>query len=186
MGVRSEQSSLPAQYRRLVVLRDGGQILLRPVCRADKDAVRDMVGRLSPDTRFLRFHHYKPGLTEREIDYFCDVDQENHIALVAEMTRRGRDEIVGAGRFYRLARGDRAEVSFVVEDAEQGRGIGTVLLRSLAELARDKGVTTLVAELLYENTVMMHVFRSYDPGLRVVVNGHCYHVTFSARGPGTA
>ncbi len=164
-----------------MVLRDGGQVLLRYVDAADKDAVRRMFGRLSPDSRYLRFHHYKPGLSDREIDYFCDVDQQDHVALLAEVRRRGRDEVVGVGRLYRLPGSDSGEVSFVVEDAEQGRGIGTALLESLAGLALERGVTTLVAELLYQNTVMMHVFRRYDPALQVVVNGHCYRVSFTAR-----
>ncbi len=156
-------------------------MLVRSVRPADKAAVGAMFARLSADTRCLRFHHCKPRLSADEVDCFCEVDQEDHLALVAELPRRGRPAVVGTGRLDRLPHSDSGEVSFIVEDAEQGRGIGTALLECLAGLARERGITTLVAELLYQNTVMMHVFRRYDPDLVVVVDTHCYRVTFSAR-----
>lgn len=184
-SVPFDQSGPLDRYRRWVILRDGGRILMRAVRPADKEAVRELFARLTPETRFLRFHHYKPGLTEEEADYFCDVDQENHVALVAVLPRRGRDEIVGIGRFCRLVRGDAAEVSFIVEDAEQGRGIGTALLEVLAGLAQERGVRSLVAEVLLENTVMMQVFRRYDPDLQVTVDGNSFYVTFSPWGAGS-
>ena len=44
-----------------------------------------------------------------------------------------------------------AEVAFVVEDAHQGRGIGSVLLEHLADAARRTGISRFVAEVLPAN-----------------------------------
>ena len=70
------------------------------------------------------------------------------------------------GRYERLGPdAPDAEVAFVVEDAHQGRGIGSVLLEHLAEAAREDGITRFVAEVLPENGGMLRVFT--DVGYQV-------------------
>ena len=51
-----------------------------------------------------------------------------------------------------------AEVAFTVVDKYQGQGIGAVLMRHLAALARSAGLKELIAEVLPENTPMLKVF----------------------------
>ena len=55
----------------------------------------------------------------------------------------------------------QAEIAFVVVDAYQGQGIGTILMRHLAVLARDAGLKELVAEVLPENTAMLKLFEKF-------------------------
>ncbi|MEA1958345.1 MAG: bifunctional GNAT family N-acetyltransferase/acetate--CoA ligase family protein, partial [Chloroflexota bacterium] len=72
----------------------------------------------------------------------------------------GREEkIVAVGRYYRLPRRDVAEFALVVEDAHQGRGIGTLLLEQLAFIARDNGIRFFVGEVLIESEEMMRVIQ---------------------------
>ena len=52
-----------------------------------------------------------------------------------------------------------AEVAFVVADAHQGRGIGSVLLEHLAAAARECGIERFEAVVLAENAAMIRVFR---------------------------
>jgi ribosomal protein S18 acetylase RimI-like enzyme len=65
---------------------------------------------------------------------------------------RDRDAVVRPGQ---------AEIAFVVIDAYQGQGIGTILMRHLAILARDAGLRELIAEVLPENTAMLKVFKKF-------------------------
>ena len=71
--------------------------------------------------------------------------------------------IAGGGRFIVVQPG-QAEIAFMVVDDYQGQGIGTILMRHLAALARDAGLKELIAEVLPENTAMLKVFRKFGFG----------------------
>ena len=60
---------------------------------------------------------------------------------------------------FELERPDRAEVAFAVADEMQGRGLATVLIAHLAQVASARGVTTFTATVLPENRRMISVFR---------------------------
>ncbi len=156
-------------YRQEVRLPDGRNILIRPICSLDKKALLAFHQRLSADTLFLRYQYQKGDLTDEDLKNFCDVDYENDLALVAETQEQGDKasgrEIIGVGRYYRLADPQNAEVAFVVQDNEQGKGIGTHLLNHLAAIAYSKGIRNFVGEVLKTNGKMLSVFRKADPGL---------------------
>ena len=67
---------------------------------------------------------------------------------------------MGGGR-YIVIEPQRAEMAFVVVDAWQGRGIGSILLRHLIKIAGDAGLHELIAEVLPENRAMLKVFDKY-------------------------
>ena len=92
--------------------------------------------------------------------FFLNIDFENHVALVAETDEDGLAVIIGGGR-YIVVRPGQAEIAFVVVDAYQAQGLGTILMRHLAALARDAGLKELIAEVLPENTAMLKVFRKF-------------------------
>ena len=169
----------PPELEYLVALKDGRTTTLRPICSEDKNGILDFHSRLSPDTKFLRFHYMKARLTPSDLEQYCDVDYYESFAMVAEMQRPHGIDIVGVGRYVRFTPcSEDAEVAFVVEDAEQGNGIGTQLLLVLADIAKERGITTFVAELLNENVIMMDIFRKYRPELHQTIDGSSKNVTF--------
>ena len=92
--------------------------------------------------------------------FFLNIDFENHVALVAQIDEDGSPTIVGGGRYIVVQPG-QAEIAFVVIDAYQGQGVGTILMHHLAVLARDAGLNELIAEVLPENTAMLKVFGKF-------------------------
>ena len=173
------QSSLSHNYENRVTLLDGRDTLIRPICSADYDALRLFFRRLGPETIFLRFNYVKPFLSEAELRSYCECDTDSVFALVAQMKHNGQAQIVGVGRYDRLADQRLAEVAFVVEDGEQGNGIGTHLLSHLAVVAKNKGLEKFVAETVNYNEIMLSIFRKFDPGLRKDIDGESCKVTFS-------
>ena len=85
------------------------------------------------------------------------LEERHHVALVAVVEAESRAAIVAGGRYVVLRPGV-AEVAFVVVDDFQRQGIGAVLLRHLAAIARAAGVKELVAEVLPDNIPMLKVF----------------------------
>jgi acyl-CoA synthetase (NDP forming)/RimJ/RimL family protein N-acetyltransferase len=146
----------PAHWEADVVLADGGTVHLRPIGPDDADRLRTMHARLSPDTIYMRFFTMMRQLSDREVQRLTTVDHQRRVAFVALL----RDELVGVVRFDRLGATADAEVAVVVEDSQQGRGLGPMLLEHLASAGEDRGVERFVANVLPTNRRMLAVFRS--------------------------
>ena len=151
------QSSEASAYRAVETLRDSRRITVRAIQPHDKDAMLEAFGRVGDESRYRRFFSAKRFLTDREIDFFVDVDFADHVALVAELEENGRQVIIGGGR-YVVCAPRSAEVAFMVSDPYQGLGIGSLLMRHLVACARSAGLEMLVAEVLPENSAMLKVF----------------------------
>jgi GNAT superfamily N-acetyltransferase len=138
-----------------VVLGDGTSARVRVIGPDDGDALRSFHTRLSPESIVLRFFGPHPRLSDAEVERFTHVDGLDRVALVAERAAA----IVAVARYDRAPGTDEAEVAFVVNDAFQGQGLGTFLLRELADTARRHGIRWLIADTLSENFRMLNVFR---------------------------
>ncbi len=140
-------------------LADGLTVRLRPIRSDDLTRMLALWSRLSPETIRMRFFAPRT-MDDQQMRYFTEVDYSRRFALVAETAGR----IVGVSRFDVLDEDCRlAEFAVLVEDAEQGRGIGTALLRGLVQPAHDLGVQGFTGDVLRENSRMLRMLR--DAGL---------------------
>jgi len=149
-----------ADYSTVERLRDGRPIEIRALRPDDRAEMLAAIGRTSTQSLQRRFFAPKKGFSEQEMAFFLNIDFDNHVALVAQIDEDGHPAIAGGGRYIVVQPG-KAEIAFMVVDAYQGQGIGTVLMRHLAALARDAGLKELVAEVLPENTAMLKVFKKF-------------------------
>lgn len=162
----------PAHWEADVVLRDGATAHLRPVLPTDREALQKMYAGQSERTIYLRFFTHKPVLSDQELTRFTTVDHNNRVAFVLFLD----DEMIGIGRYDRGHSPEEAEVAFMISDAHQGRGIGSILLEHLAAAANEKGIERFTAEVLPQNRKMLNVFadagyevsREFDDGLVMV------------------
>jgi acyl-CoA synthetase (NDP forming)/GNAT superfamily N-acetyltransferase len=158
----------PADWEADVVLSDGGIARLRPIRPDDAGLLVDFYGRVSEESKYFRFFAPYPQLSPRDVTRSTQVDYVDRVALI--LTVGG--QMIAVGRYERLT-DQQAEVSFLVEDAHQGRGVGQLLLEHLAEAARERGITGFVADVLPGNQRMAqtfidagyHVDRDYQDGV---------------------
>ncbi|MER6798554.1 GNAT family N-acetyltransferase, partial [Amycolatopsis mediterranei] len=151
----------PRDWEADVVLSDGGTVHLRPIVPTDADGLVAFHAKLSERTRYFRYFGAYPRIPEKDLKRFSTVDHHDRVAFAAFLG----DDIVAVGRYERLDHGPSAEVAFVVSDAHQGRGLGSILLEHLAAAASECGLRRFVAEVLAENAAMVRVFR--DAGYQV-------------------
>ncbi|NYT96538.1 bifunctional GNAT family N-acetyltransferase/acetate--CoA ligase family protein [Salinispora sp. H7-4] len=158
-----------------VLLSDGTTVQLRPIRPADAPGIVAMHSRFSERTRYLRYFSPYPRIPERDLRRFVNVDHHDREAFVVLVS----DQIVAVGRYERLGpAATEAEVAFVVEDAYQGRGIGSVLLEHLADAARRVGIPTFVAEVLPANNAMLRVFADFGYQVRRQFADGVVHLSF--------
>ena len=150
----------PAAWAADVVLADGRTVRIRPIRPEDDERVLRLYERVSPERMYMRFFSPIPAEFARHTEHLTQVDQHEHVLIVAELG----DELVAMARYDRQPDGT-AEVAFVVDDAHQHRGLGTLLLEHLAAIGRDQGIQRFVATTLPQNWRMLAVFR--DAGYEV-------------------
>src|SRR5215470_16008125 len=166
------------------VLRDGGSIHVRAIRPDDKQRLIEHFAGLSARWVYFRFFRAKNRLTDAELQKFTELVFDGNVGLVATLWRDGAERIIGVGRFARVeAPGEprRAEIAFAVADDHQGRGVASVLLEHLTEIARAMGIEAFEAEVLGENNSMLRVFA--DSGFRVsrALDAGVFHVTFPTK-----
>lgn len=147
----------PEGWEGHVVLSDGGLAFVRPVRPDDATGLAALHRRMSRESRYLRYFTARRSLPESELLRSASVDYRDRMAFAAFVQGR-----LAAFASYARRAGDAAasaEIAFQVEDAEQGRGIGTLLLERLAAYAHERGLHRFTASVLAQNHRMIEVFR---------------------------
>jgi GNAT superfamily N-acetyltransferase len=146
-----------ASYSATETLRDGRAVEIRAQRSEDREGMHAAIARFSSGALHRRFFGVRRQFSEKETDYFLDIDFVNHVALVVVASDGGEPTIIGGGRYVVVQPG-QAEVAFAIIDAYRGLGIGSALMRHLATLGREAGRREFTAEVLSENVPMLNVF----------------------------
>jgi GNAT superfamily N-acetyltransferase len=165
-------------YEEHAELRDGTEIVVRMLRPTDRDLLREGFERLSPESRYARFFGPKDTLTDDELRYLCEIDQESHVAIGAA-THDGKRGL-GIARFIRVADGE-AEAAIAVADEMQGRGLGRLLFLRLCAAARERGITMFKCEVLGTNAGMKHLLDAIGAERQIAVS--CGVMTFDLEVP---
>lgn len=136
-------------------LHEGMPVLLRPVKPEDRERIQAGMAALSPESRYFRFFTCATRLSDRQLRYFTEVDQRDHIAWVVLDSTDPIHPGLGAARFIRIKEEPTiAEMALTVVDAWQRRALGTLLLALLLLEAKANGIQILRAAVLIENGTM--------------------------------
>jgi acetyltransferase len=176
----------PAQHEQVWPLRGGGQYTVRPIHPDDAQMLQDLVRGLSAESRYFRFvssmHELPPSMLSR----FTLIDYDREMALVAvHKTRQAgadgevteTERIVGVSRYITNPDSSSCEFSLVVADDFGGRGLGSRLMLSIMDVAREKGLSEIDGLVLTNNPGMLKLMKSMgfsikafaeDPDFRLV------------------
>lgn len=162
-------------------LRNGLKVTIRAIRPDDSDAFLAAFNGLNESTVYLRFFGPK-HLSQEDLIKATNVDFVQTVALVVCVPDDGGEKIIGGGRYIAFGGADppdKAEVAFVVEEDYQRLGIAGLMLRHLADIAKDKGITQFHAEVLPENKGMLAVFKRSGLPVRQESSEGVVHVTLS-------
>lgn len=157
-------------------LSDGTNIKIRPIRPEDASIEQSFVRDLSPQSRYFRFMQGLNELTQQMLVRFTQLDYNRELALIAVLERSDEETELGVARYVMNPDGESCEFALVVSDKWQNRGIGSHLMTALIEAAQQRGIKTMVGEILANNNNMLELVRNLgfstdtspdDPGIRV-------------------
>lgn len=135
-----------------LALSDGTPVIARSLMPEDRAQLAEAYRRLSPAARYNRFWtHTGEVMGDRMLDRLLHQDPDAHMTWTVLDPSREFSPLGAASWWRETQRPTEVEVSFLVLDEEQGRGIGTLLLAIMWLTAFHGGAETMVGHVLTEN-----------------------------------
>jgi len=179
----------PARYEQVWPLHGGGEYIVRPIHPDDAQMLQELVQHLSPESRYFRFISSIVELPPAMLARFTLIDYDREMALVAVLKEHGKpgpggeiikkERIVGVSRYITNPDQSSCEFALVVADDLSGKGIGSRLMLSIMDVARDKGLSEIEGLVLAQNPGMLKLMKSLgftvkpfaeDPDFRLVTH----------------
>ena len=159
----------PTRYEQVWPLRGGGTCVVRPIHPDDAQMLQRLVQELSPESRYFRFASAFSELPPSMLARFTLIDYDREMALVAVLKERSAaadgeitetERIVGVSRYVTNPDQSSCEFSLLVADAFKGQGLGSRLMESIMEVAREKGLAEIDGLVLTRNSAMLRLMKS--------------------------
>jgi acetyltransferase len=144
-------SPYPKKYETLWTLKNGREVLLRPIKPEDEPLWLEMFQSFSEESIRYRFFQILKDTPHEVRVRYCNIDYDREVAIVAEQTEEGRRRILGVGRLSIEPDGKSGELAFIIGDQWQGLGLGTKMVDYVIEIAKEMGVETVYAIMLPDN-----------------------------------
>jgi RimJ/RimL family protein N-acetyltransferase len=178
--------SYPKDLERTARVRSGEWVRLRPIQPDDEARLMQLYDRLSFDTTLQRFFTRMNRLPQAWAHFLANVDYSDRLALVIEPVEAERTTLIAVARYDHSCSDGVAEVAFVVEDAWQGRGLGTLLLHEILAAAHQRGIHCFRADVLASNRRMLRLLARHTDIVERTTRYGVTELRFRRRVPDTA
>jgi acyl-CoA hydrolase/RimJ/RimL family protein N-acetyltransferase len=169
----------PERWETTHTFPDGTRLFLRPIKMTDEEMMKDFFYQLSEQTIYHRFFHSLKSMPHRDLVHFVHIDYANEmgiVGIVQDPEKPEREEIICIGRYYLNRSTNVAEVSYVVRDDYQKRGIGSYVVKYLARIARENGIAGFEAEILPDNPPAMKVLHKLGYPVETIASSGNYQL----------
>jgi acetyltransferase len=162
----------PYYYEEWITLEDGSVVFVRPIKPTDGPLLLNFFNSLSRETIYFRFLTHLEKLQPEMLKQLVEIDYETHFALAAIVTEDAKEAIIGTCRYIvKKQDSDHAELTVVLRDNWQRKGLGELLVTRVVNIARSKGLASIEILLDYRNEGMKRIFASlgypvsYEPSI---------------------
>jgi acyl-CoA hydrolase/GNAT superfamily N-acetyltransferase len=169
----------PERWEMSHTFEDGTKVFFRPIKMTDEEMMKDLFYRLSEQTIYHRFFRSLKSMPHRDLVHFVHIDYTNEmgiVGIVQDPEKPEREEIICIGRYYLNRSTNIAEVSYLVRDDFQKRGIGSYLVKYLARIARENGIAGFEAEILPDNPPAMKVLHKLGFPVETIASAGNYQL----------
>ncbi len=169
----------PERWESAHTFEDGTRMFFRPIKMTDEEMMKDLFYRCSEHTIYHRFFRSLKSMPHRDLVHFVHIDYSNEmgiVGIVQDPEQPEREEIVAVARYYLNRNTNFAEVSYLVRDDYQKRGIGSFVVKYIARIARENGIAGFDAEILSDNPPAMRVLHKLGFPVETTAAGGNYHL----------
>lgn len=153
---------------RRLLLRDEKEYILRPLGPADDRRLQEFFYSHTEETIIRRYGFTVTRMSRERAFELVGIDQNRDLALAIVELQGPRQVIHAVGRYYLDHDGKGAEMAFVVSESKRRLGMARRLLERMMEIATDRGLEFLWAQVDRDNAPMLTLFRhqgsSESPG----------------------
>jgi len=147
----------PRELESTAELPDGTPLNLRPIRPEDEPLLNDIAAHMVANDLRLRFFAPIKGLSHLLAARLSQIDYDREMALIA-LADGGRTAL-GVVRIAADPDNSCAEFAIGLRSDWQSRGLGTLMMQRIIEVARMRGVGEIVGEVLRENERMLQLCR---------------------------
>ena len=155
----------------------------RAIKPSDVEDMRRLFYRFSDTAVYYRYFSPIKTMPHAKMQEYVNVDFSRCLSIVGLVKEAGEGRIISEARFVHDRQRPYAEVAFVVDEAYQGSGIATFMLKMLIRLARERGLKGFTAEVLSSNNAMLKVFEKGGLPVEARVVQGIYEVTIPFENP---
>lgn len=172
------RSIYPVNLEEVIVV-DGETITIRPAKPVDERRIQEHYYTLDQEDIFRRFFHEKTSFERWEVENKSQIDYIKDLTLIGVVGESGFDQVVAVAEYLLLVKSNMAEVAFTVNRDYQGKGLGKIFLKKMADAARENGIAGLVAYTAPQNRAMIGLFKTLPYKVTTTFDGEA--LTLSCR-----
>ena len=173
-----DKVSYPEELEHYDTLRDGTEIFFRPIKPADEPALSEMLYSLSENSIQTRYFAHTMRFPHRDVQQLTNIDYRQNLSLVGVVPSTSGEQIVAIAQYFLDPRTQAAEVAFIVKDEWQQKGMGTLLLDYITQIAKQRGVKRFYAKVLPTNKPMLTIFHNSGYKVNTEFDGEVYSITY--------
>lgn len=150
----------PENYIQSIKLRNGKDVILRPIRPEDEPLIVQFHYELSENSvrqRYFEFMSLDERITHERLVRICFVDYDREWATVAEINEGQNKQIIGVGRLSRIPGTAFAQFKLIIIDAYHQLGLGTQFLQHLLTIAKKENIERVDGFILSENEGMIKI-----------------------------
>lgn len=166
-------SPYPSEYTSEFVMNNGEKAVLRAVKPEDELMEQEMFSNFSERTQRFRFFQLIKDISHDQLVRYTQIDYDREIAIIAEVEEDGQKKMAGVVRLIADQYNDTAEFAIVVADPWQNQGLGNKFTDYIHEIAKERGIKKITANVLATNHIMLHMFK--ERGFRMEKQEDSYY-----------
>jgi acetyltransferase len=167
------------QYESRLILKNGAEVLVRPVVPSDARLLVDLFNKMSPRSRYLRFMTNIQELSEGLLHQFTHLDYHASFAIACFVETDGHNEIIAVARYSLDPDEHIADLGVAVRDDWQHLGIGKSLLAKIITIGKEHGISRFGSMMDPQNHIMKKTLRESGYQVKYFFRGGSYQVEIS-------
>lgn len=139
---------------------DSTEVMIRPIKPVDERRLQEHFYNLDMDDVVSRFFHKKSTFVRDDVVSMYEIDYVKEMTIVAVVGEFGFGRVIAVGGYILDPEKNMAEVAFSVAKDWQRKGLSRIIMKKLADVARENGIAGLMAFTSMNNKSMIKLFNS--------------------------